>query len=161
MTLEESMVAYFDRKGFIEYVGKDPCRKMFPDQPEPTESADEFLEADMLDAIPAVLDSVEDLPEPSLRDILEAVVTVTGVSSLCIKSPRRYVRIVRARMILIYLARSMTSKSFPQIGKFLNRDHTTALHGFKKVDESRDRYEPELSRVISHLRSLNTRPSVR
>ena len=158
MTLEESMVAYFDRKGFIEYVGKDPCKKLFPDAPEPDE---EVLEADAFDAIPAVLETVADLPEPSMRDLLEAVVSVTGVSSLCIKSPRRYVRIVRARMILIYLARSMTSKSFPQIGKFLNRDHTTALHGFKKVDESRDRYEPELSRVISHLRSLNTRPSVR
>ena len=120
-----------------------------------------MIEADMPDTIPAVLDSVEDIPEPSLRDILEAVIAVTGIKAIEIKSPHRAVRITRARAIIVFIARSMTSKSFPQIGRFLNRDHTTALHSFKKVDESRDRYEPELSRAISHMRSLNRQPSVR
>ena len=51
-------------------------------------------------------------------------------------SGRRTRAIVRPRQIAMYLAKTMTSKSFPEIGKrFGGRDHTTVLHAVRKVEE--------------------------
>ena len=39
----------------------------------------------------------------------------------------------------MYLAKQLTSRSLPEIGrKFGGRDHTTVMHAVKKVDELRD-----------------------
>jgi chromosomal replication initiator protein len=57
------------------------------------------------------------------------------VSELQGKSRRKSV--VEARGIAIYLARSLVGASFNQIGSnFGDRDHTTVLHAFHKVDEA-------------------------
>lgn len=38
----------------------------------------------------------------------------------------------------MYLARQMTTLSFPQIGRhFGNRDHTTVMHACRKIEELR------------------------
>jgi chromosomal replication initiator protein len=38
----------------------------------------------------------------------------------------------------MYLAKQLTSRSLPEIGrKFGNRDHTTVMHAVRKVDELR------------------------
>lgn len=45
-------------------------------------------------------------------------------------------KVAQARQIAIYLARELTSSSFPAIGKaFGNRDHTTIMHAYQKVKE--------------------------
>jgi chromosomal replication initiator protein len=39
----------------------------------------------------------------------------------------------------MYLAKQLTSRSLPEIGKkFGGRDHTTVIHAVKKVEELRD-----------------------
>ena len=51
-----------------------------------------------------------------------------------ITSPRRDPKIVRPRMVAMYLARDLTNKSYPEIGRaFGNRDHTTVMHAVDKV----------------------------
>lgn len=49
-----------------------------------------------------------------------------------LQSPLRYKPIVRARWELMARAYSETGASFPAIGRFLNRDHTTVMHGVLK-----------------------------
>jgi chromosomal replication initiation ATPase DnaA len=52
-----------------------------------------------------------------------------------IESERRGTRLVKARHLAFWLAREMTSRSFPDIGRqFGGRDHTTVLHGVRKID---------------------------
>ena len=52
-----------------------------------------------------------------------------------IVSARRTSDIVMPRHIAMYLARTMTPRSFPEVGRRMgNRDHTTVLHGFKKIE---------------------------
>jgi chromosomal replication initiator protein len=41
--------------------------------------------------------------------------------------------LVRARQIVMYLARMMTGRSYPEIGHSLARDHTTIMYGVEKV----------------------------
>ena len=51
-------------------------------------------------------------------------------------SSRRTRTIVRPRQIAMYLAKVMTPRSLPEIGRrFGNRDHTTVLHAVRKIEE--------------------------
>lgn len=57
-----------------------------------------------------------------------------GVSVNDIKSSRRTAKVVRPRMIAIYLAKELTGRSLPEIGRRLGgRDHTTILHSVRKI----------------------------
>ncbi|NQV54437.1 MAG: chromosomal replication initiator protein DnaA [Rhodospirillales bacterium] len=51
-------------------------------------------------------------------------------------SARRARSVARPRQVAMYLAKQLTSRSLPEIGrKFGGRDHTTVMHAVKKVDE--------------------------
>ena len=51
-------------------------------------------------------------------------------------SARRSRQIARPRQIAMYLAKNLTSMSYPEIGKrFGNRDHTTIMHAVRKVED--------------------------
>ncbi len=51
-------------------------------------------------------------------------------------SARRARAVARPRQVAMYLAKQLTSRSLPEIGrKFGGRDHTTVMHAVKKVDE--------------------------
>jgi chromosomal replication initiator protein len=50
--------------------------------------------------------------------------------------PKRLRTYARPRQIAMYLAKQMTSRSLPEIGRrFGGRDHTTVMHGVKRVEE--------------------------
>ena len=53
-------------------------------------------------------------------------------------SPRRSRYLVRPRQTARYLAKMLTSKSLPEIGRaFSNRDHTTVIHSVKTIEKLR------------------------
>ena len=53
-------------------------------------------------------------------------------------SARRARAVARPRQVAMYLAKMLTSRSLPEIGrKFGNRDHTTVMHAVKKIEELR------------------------
>jgi len=50
--------------------------------------------------------------------------------------PRRMRNFARPRQVAMYLSKKMTSRSLPEIGKhFGGRDHTTVMHGVRKIEE--------------------------
>ncbi len=50
--------------------------------------------------------------------------------------PKRVRNYARPRQIAMYLAKRMTSRSLPEIGRrFGGRDHTTVMHGVKRIEE--------------------------
>ena len=50
--------------------------------------------------------------------------------------PKRVRNYARPRQIAMYLAKQMTSRSLPEIGRrFGGRDHTTGMHGVKRIEE--------------------------
>jgi len=54
-------------------------------------------------------------------------------------SPRRARAIARPRQIAMFLCKELTAKSLPEIGrKFGGRDHTTIMHGIKRVAQLAD-----------------------
>jgi chromosomal replication initiator protein len=55
-------------------------------------------------------------------------------------SKKRPASIARPRQIAMYLAKEMTQKSLPEIGElFGGRDHTTVLHGVRKIAAERQK----------------------
>ena len=70
-----------------------------------------------------------------IEDIQRAVALHFGVSKVDMLSSRRTRTVVRPRQVAMYLAKTMTPRSLPEIGRrFGNRDHTTVLHAVRKVD---------------------------
>jgi chromosomal replication initiator protein len=52
--------------------------------------------------------------------------------------PRRMRSFARPRQVAMWLAKALTSRSLPEIGKrFGGRDHTTIMHGVRKIEELR------------------------
>ena len=50
--------------------------------------------------------------------------------------PKRVRTYARPRQVAMYLAKQMTSRSLPEIGRrFGGRDHTTVMHGVKRIEE--------------------------
>ncbi len=68
--------------------------------------------------------------------------------------PKRTRTIARPRQIAMYLSKELTSRSLPEIGRrFGGRDHTTILHGVRKVEEMRGT-DSQLNEDIELLRRL-------
>tara|TARA_B100000700_G_scaffold328186_1_gene445148 strand:+ start:234 stop:1655 length:1422 start_codon:yes stop_codon:yes gene_type:complete len=68
-------------------------------------------------------------------------------------SPRRSRYLVRPRQTAIYLAKTLTSKSLPEIGRaFSNRDHTTVIHSVKTIEKLR-KEDNELNINIDSLKN--------
>ena len=84
-------------------------------------------------------------PGPSGRGampnaVLLAVARYYGVKADDLKARSRHKQIVEPRQIAMYLLREDAHLSTPEVGRMLNRDHTTVLHGIKQVanDIARD-----------------------
>jgi chromosomal replication initiator protein len=70
-----------------------------------------------------------------IEDILRVVSRHYGVSKGDLLSQRRHRSVVWPRQIGMYLAKQMTARSLPEIGRrFGNRDHTTVIHAIRKIE---------------------------
>ena len=101
-----------------------------------------------------------------LKDLLnlsENKVTIDTIQTIVCKffkisknemlSPRRSRYLVRPRQTAIYLAKMLTSKSLPEIGRaFSGRDHTTVIHSVKTIEKLR-KDDNELNTNIDSLKN--------
>jgi chromosomal replication initiator protein len=70
-----------------------------------------------------------------IEDIQRLVASHYNVSKSDILSSRRTATVVRPRQIAMYLSKSLTLRSLPEIGRrFGGRDHTTVLHAVRKIE---------------------------
>ena len=101
-----------------------------------------------------------------LKDLLnihENKVTIDNIQTIVCKyfkisknemlSSRRSRYLVRPRQTAIYLAKMLTSKSLPEIGRnFSNRDHTTVIHSVKTIEKLK-KEDNELNIKIDSLKN--------
>lgn len=89
-----------------------------------------------------------------IEDIQRLVANHYNVSRADILSSRRTATVVRPRQIAMYLAKSLTLRSLPEIGRrFGGRDHTTVLHAVRKI-EGMVTTDQELAGEIDHLKRM-------
>lgn len=94
---------------------------------------------------PVTIDYVQEVLQDLLRannkrisidDIQRKVVEHYGLRIADMQSARRARNVARPRQIAMYLAKQLTSRSLPEIGrKFGGRDHTTVMHAVRKIEE--------------------------
>ena len=74
----------------------------------------------------------------TIEEIQKKVAEHFNIRMSDMHSARRARAVARPRQVAMYLAKHLTSRSLPEIGrKFGGRDHTTVMHALKKIDELR------------------------
>jgi chromosomal replication initiator protein len=70
-----------------------------------------------------------------IEEIQRIVARQYNVSRADLLSSRRTANVVRPRQVAMYLAKQLTLRSLPEIGRrFGGRDHTTVLHAVRKIE---------------------------
>jgi len=89
-----------------------------------------------------------------IEDILRIISRHYGVSKGDLLSQRRHRSVVWPRQIGMYLAKHLTARSLPEIGRrFGGRDHTTVLHAIRKI-EGEITKNPHLGDELEELKRL-------
>lgn len=74
----------------------------------------------------------------TIEEIQKRVAEHFNIKLAEMSSARRSRAVARPRQVAMYLAKQLTARSLPEIGrKFGGRDHTTVMHAVRKVDELR------------------------
>mgnify|MGYP003314223877 FL=1 len=69
-------------------------------------------------------------------------------------SARRSRVIARPRQVAMFLAKTLTSKSLPEIGRrFGGRDHTTVIHAVKKIEDLKHK-DLQIAEEVEILRRM-------
>jgi chromosomal replication initiator protein len=90
----------------------------------------------------------------TIEEIQKRVAEHYGIRLADMQSARRARAVARPRQVAMYLAKQLTPRSLPEIGrKFGGRDHTTVIYAIRKIEELRTG-DPLLSDDIETLRRL-------
>lgn len=106
-----------------------------------------------------------DLAQDCLADILRASERKISIEEIQRKvsehynirlsdmiGPKRVRSFARPRQVAMYLCKQMTSRSLPEIGRrFGGRDHTTVMHGVRRIEELRHQ-DAQIAEDIEMLR---------
>ncbi len=71
----------------------------------------------------------------TIDEIQRKVAEHFSISVKEMQSSRRARTVARPRQIAMYLAKLLTLRSLPEIGRKFDRDHTTVMHAVRKVEE--------------------------
>lgn len=151
------------RRGFFPKLPSTPRFKPQKLEPETITEPARIIELDIERAIRQAQEIVTrmtvsyEIPEkrPGLDSILKQVCKFYGFTEYEIKAYRREKRLVLARQVGFFLSKILTGHSFPIIGKFYRKDHTTVLYGVRKIARLRkcdDRLRDEIELLIIKIR---------
>jgi chromosomal replication initiator protein len=80
-----------------------------------------------------------------------------GVSVEDIKSKKKTDSIAGARQVAMYVIRKMTDLSLKEIGRLLNRDHSTVISSINKIElniRTVKNYESDINLLIKEIRGV-------
>ena len=88
---------------------------------------------------------------PLIAAIQRAVSDHFHIARCEMLSGRRSREVARPRQVAMYLAKKMTVRSLPEIGRrFGNRDHTTVIHAIRQIEYLRS-VDCEMDADVRHL----------
>ncbi len=91
----------------------------------------------------------------TVDEIQKVVATTFGITPADICSKRRTQSVVRPRHIAMYLAKTLTTRSLPDIGRrFGGRDHSTVIHAVSKVTQMIEAGDPVADEIDALTREL-------
>jgi chromosomal replication initiator protein len=97
--------------------------------------------------------------KPSVEDVLAATASLFGVTPNELVARDRRPDVARARKVAIYLARELTGKSLPEIGRRLGgRDHSTILSAVRSLSGDIER-DSDLAQAVDKLKRQLAAPA--
>ena len=102
------------------------------------------------------IDTLRDLlrgvrKELTIEEIKRTVCDQFEIKMADIESSRRDRNIARPRQVAMYLAKNLTTKSLPEIGRnFGDKNHTTVIHAIKTIEKLRAA-EPDMDNALESL----------
>ena len=159
----------------------DELNNLYPDEIKISKEIKEFISLEITTSIRELVGAINRIVSFSriynktpnlsetkviLKDLLnlsENKVTIDLIQTIVCKffkisknemlSSRRSRYLVRPRQAAIYLAKILTSKSLPEIGReFSNRDHTTIIHSVKTIEKLKEN-DQEMGQNINKLKN--------
>lgn len=107
-----------------------PCDVIPVEEPEPPP-----VKVPVIDVKPWFSIVDEEPRAPMVDDIKRAAGKYFKLTNNDFISARRVCTVAYPRHVVMYLAKTLTGKSFPDIGRRLGgRDHTTIIHGVRKIE---------------------------
>jgi len=95
---------------------------------------------------------VEKRRELTVEEIQKVVAQHFNIKISDLKSAKRLKALVLPRQVAMYIARQLTSCSYPEIGeKFGGKDHSTIIHAIKKIEKKLEE-DLQLSSTVNSLR---------
>jgi len=91
------------------------------------------------------------LPTPSL--IVNQVCKFYSIDEAVLRGTQRNKGTTEARQVAIYLIRKLTNLSTPDIGKELNKDHSTVIYSIRKVEQELKNGDENLQ---NHIRDITS-----
>jgi len=90
----------------------------------------------------------------TIEEIQRKVAEHWNIRLTDMSSARRARAVARPRQVAMFLAKQLTSRSLPEIGrKFGNRDHTTVMHAVNRVGELMEQ-DPSFAEDVELLRRM-------
>ncbi len=96
-------------------------------------------------------------PTATAESILKATCEAFGVSVRDVRGRRRTARIAQPRKVAMFLARTLTAASYPELGAFFGRDHTTVIAAVQSIERDMDRTPALRARIENIERRLGVR----
>jgi chromosomal replication initiator protein len=97
-------------------------------------------------------------PGLSIEAIQREVASYFGVKLHDLKGPKRHRAVAHPRMVAMYLARKLTSMSYPEIGsRFGGKDHSTVISAVRKIERlcgTDPAHRSVVNTLEGHLRQL-------
>lgn len=91
------------------------------------------------------------LPTPPL--IISQVCKYYSVDESKLRGTLKNKGTSEARQVAMYLMRKLTNLSLPDIGKELNKDHTTVMYGIRQVEKRIANGDPEMKQTLENITS--------
>jgi chromosomal replication initiation ATPase DnaA len=108
------------------------------------------LRAELRDLRRELQDVPPAIPVPSIARLVAAAAAEFDVTERAILSPRQDAAFVTARQVVMHLAVTQLCKSLSAIGRCLQRDHTTVLHGSRAI-AARIATDPALAARVARV----------
>lgn len=99
--------------------------------------------------------NLSELNRLRLDTLIETVAEETSISREDILSESRWDEVCRSRHILCYLAAELFSPakmSYAQIGGYLNKDHSSVMHGKESIQNAMDVY-PRIKQTVTNIKN--------
>lgn len=90
----------------------------------------------------------------NIYEILQIVSDYYQIEPKYLQSKKRFKLVTKARHVYCYICREFTDTSTTEIGRLINRDHATILHGSNKIRLEKEIYrdiKKDIENIISYI----------